>query len=55
MLHNGLYEQISNKGLDFEFSVTDKLSKTVPIDSFEASKALAKYVAETVEKGLKDI
>lgn len=28
MLHNGLYEQIINKGLDTELSVTDKLSQT---------------------------
>lgn len=27
MLHNGLYEQIINKGLDTELSVTDKLSQ----------------------------
>ena len=45
MLHNGLYEQIINKGLDTELSVTDKLSQTAPIDSAEASKVLAKYVA----------
>lgn len=25
MLHNGLYEQIINKGLDTELSVTDKI------------------------------
>ena len=44
MLHNGLYEQIINKGLDAELSVTDKLSQTAPIDSAEASKVLSKYV-----------
>lgn len=55
MLHNGLYEQIINKGLDSELSVTDKLSQTAPIDSAEASKVLAKYVAEIVEKGLDNV
>ena len=55
MLHNGLYEQIINKGLDTELSVTDKLSQTAPIDSAEASKILAKYVAEIVEKGLNNV
>ena len=55
MLHNGLYEQIINKGLDSELSVTDKLSQTAPIDSAEASKVLAKYVAEIVEKGLNNV
>lgn len=38
MLHDGLYEQIINKGLDTELSGTDKLSQTAPIDSAEASK-----------------
>ena len=55
MLHNGLYEQIINKGLDAELSVTDKLSQTAPIDSAEASKVLSKYVAEIVEKGLNNV
>ncbi len=55
MLHNGLYEQIINKGLDTELSVTDKLSQTAPIDSAEASKVLAKYVAEIVENGLNNV
>ena len=55
MLHNGLYEQIINKGLDSELSTMDKLSQTAPIDSAEASKALAKYVAEIVEKGLDNV
>ena len=50
MLHNGLYEQIINKGLDTELASKDKLSQTAPIDSAEASKVLAKYVAEIVEK-----
>ena len=42
MLKDGLYEQIISKSLDEELSTTDKLSKTAPIDSAEASKVLAK-------------
>ncbi len=55
MLKNGLYEQIINKSLDAELATTDKLSKTAPIDSAEASKVLAKYIAEVVEKGLDNL
>ena len=55
MLKDGLYEQIISKSLDVELSTTDKLSKTAPIDSAEASKVLAKYVAEVVEKGLDNL
>lgn len=52
MLHDGLYEQIINKGLETELASTDKRSTTAPIDRAEASKILAKYIAEVVEKGL---
>lgn len=55
MLHDGLYEQIINKALDAELSTTDKLSQTAPIDPAEASKVLAKYIAEVVEKGLYNV
>ena len=55
MLKDGLYEQIINKSLDAELSTTDKLSTTAPIDSAEASKVLAKYIAEVVEKGLDNV
>ena len=55
MLHDGLYEQIINRSLDAELTSTDKLSQTAPIDSAEASKVLAKYVAEVVEKGLDNL
>ena len=50
MLHDGLYEQVINKGLDSELVSADKLSQTAPIDTAEASKVLAKYVAEVVER-----
>ena len=55
MLYDGLYEQIINKGLETELSTTDKLSTTAPIDSAEASKVLAKSIAEVVEKGLDNV
>lgn len=55
MLHDGLYEQIINKGLDSELANADKLSQTAPIDTAEASKVLAKYVAEVVERGLDNL
>ncbi len=55
MLKNGLYEQIINKALDSELSTTDKLSKVAPIDTAEASKVLAKYISEIIEKGLNNL
>ena len=55
MLKDGLYEQIINKSLDAELATTDKFSTTAPIDSAEASKVLAKYIAEVVEKGLDNV
>ena len=55
MLKDGLYEQITNKSLDAELAITDKLSKTAPIDSAEASKVLAKQAAEVVKKGLDNL
>ena len=55
MLHDGLYEQVINKGLDTELSVTDKLSQTASVDGAEVSKVLAKYVAEVVEKGQENL
>lgn len=55
MLKDGLYEQIINKSLDAELSTMEKLSTTAPIDSAEASKVLAKYIAEVVEQGLDNL
>ena len=52
MLQNGLYEQVINTALDQELATTDKLCQTAPIDSAEAAKVLAKYVAEVVEQRL---
>lgn len=55
MLKDGLYEQIINKALDSELSTTDKLSKVAPINTAEASKVLAKYISEIIEKGLNNV
>ena len=55
MLHDGLYEQVINIGLDSELASADKLSQTAPIDTAEASRVLAKYVAEVVERGLDNL
>ncbi len=55
MLHDGLYEQVINKSLDTELAEIDKLCQTAPIDTAEASKVLAKYVAEVVERGLDNL
>ena len=55
MLHDGLYEQVINKGLNTELAATDKLRQTAPIDTAEASKVLAKYVAETVKRRLENL
>ena len=55
MLPTGLYEQIISKALDRELAISDKRSKTAPIDEAEAAKVLAKYVAEIVEKGLENV
>lgn len=56
MLHDGLYEQVINTKLDTELAESvDKLSNTASIDKAEASKILAKYLSEIVEKGLANI
>lgn len=56
MLHQGLYEQIINKGLDKELAEnTDKLYQTAPIDVGESSKVLAKYISDIIEKGLDNV
>ena len=55
MLHDGLYEQVISKGLDAELDASDKITRTADIDTAEASKVLAKYVAEIVEKGLDNV
>ena len=56
MLKPGLYEQVISKQLGQELDEnTDKLSQTAPIDNAEASKVLAKYISEIIEKGLENV
>ena len=55
MLKDGLYEQVINQELNAELKETDKLCQTAPIDTAEASKVLAKYVAEVAERGLDNL
>ncbi len=55
MLHDGLYEQVINKKLEEELNESEKLCQTIKIDSAEASKVLAQYIAEAVEKGLENL
>lgn len=55
MLHDGLYEQVMNRKLEDELSKTDKISELTDIDAAEASKILAKYVSEVVQKGLENV
>ena len=55
MLHDGLYEQVMNRKLEDELSKTDKVSELTDIDAAEASKILAKYVSEVVQKGLENV
>ena len=56
MLKQGLYEQVISKSLGIELDAdTDKLKSTAPIDGAEASKVLAKYIAEIIENGLDNV
>ena len=55
MLSDGLYEQLINKQIASELASTDKLSETAALDPAEASKVLAKYVADVVEQGLENL
>lgn len=56
MLHPGLYEQVINTALSSELSEIPEARKAiVPIDKAEASKALAQYLMEIVQKGLDNV
>ena len=56
MLHHGLYEQIINTALNRELSEIPNARKSVaPIDKAEASKVLAQYLADVVQKGLDNV
>lgn len=56
MLHPGLYEQIINNALTSELSGIPEARKAVaPIDKAEASKILAQYLSDVVQKGLDNV
>lgn len=56
MLPPGLYEQIINNALTSELAEIPEARKAVaPIDKAEASKVLAQYLADVVQKGLDNV
>ena len=56
MLHHGLYEQVINNALTSELAEIPEARKSVaPIDEAEASKVLAQYLADVVQKGLDNV
>ena len=56
MLHPGLYEQVINNALESELSeIPEARKSTAPIDTAEASKVLAQYLTEVVQKGLNNV
>ena len=56
MLHHGLYEQVINNALTSELAEIPEARKAVaPIDKAEASKVLAQYLADVVQKGLDNV
>ena len=56
MLHHGLYEQVINNALTSELSEIPEARKAVaPIGKAEASKVLAQYLADVVQKGLDNV
>lgn len=56
MLQPGLYEQVINNALTSELQEIPEARKaTAPIDKAEASKVLAQYLADVVQKGLDNV
>lgn len=56
MLHHGLYEQVINNQLNSELAEIPGARKAVaPIDKAEASKVLAQYLSNVVQKGLDNV
>ena len=56
MLYHGLYEQVINNQLSSELAEIPEARKAVaPIDKAEASKVLAQYLADIVQKGLDNV
>ena len=51
MLHPGLYEQVINNALNRELAeIPEARKSTAPIDTAEAAKVLAQYLADVVQK-----
>lgn len=56
MLYPGLYEQVINNALNSELAkIPEARKSTAPIDTAEASKVLAQYLTEVVQKGLDNV
>ena len=56
MLPPGLYEQVINTALNRALSEVPEARKSVaPIDKAEASKVLAQYLMDVVQKGLENV
>ncbi len=56
MLTSGLYEQVINTALSRELSeISDECKCIAPINEAEASKVLAQYLADVIEKGLDNL
>ena len=56
MLQPGLYEQVINNALSNELSeIPEARKSTAPIDAAEASKVLAQYLTDVVQKGLENV
>ena len=56
MLQPGLYEQVINNALTSELQEIPETRKAIaPIDKAEASKVLAQYLADVVQKGLDNL
>lgn len=56
MLYPGLYEQVINRQLHSALSEISKARQNVaPIDKAEASRVLAQYLADIVQKGLDNV
>ena len=56
MLSPGLYEQVINTALNRELlEIPDARKSVAPIDKAEASKVLAQYLADVVQKGLENV
>ncbi len=56
VLRHGLYEQVINNQLNSELAEIPEARKAVaPIDKAEASKVLAQYLVDVVQKGLDNV